>query len=118
LQEHSPSVFAKKKLSRSNFFIGSESKQWAGGCSHYEEASLLSIYPGIDLKMNCSGPFLKYDFIIAPQADVNQIEMEYYRAPAYIAHYVYQSEESYVRRKLNLPSDDNGIMRARDMEIH
>lgn len=56
--------------------------------------------------------------IMSANSPFNQIEMEYYRAPAYIAHYVYQSEESYVRRKLNLPSDDNGIMRGRDMEIH
>ncbi|MFM2201586.1 MAG: hypothetical protein RL040_786, partial [Bacteroidota bacterium] len=76
-QDYSPSVFAAKKLSRSNFFLGSDNKKWAGGCSHFEEASLLSIYPGIDLKMYCNGPFLKYDFIIAPRAEVNQIEMEY-----------------------------------------
>jgi gliding motility-associated-like protein len=77
LPDHSPSIFAQKKLSRSNYFLGSDNKQWAGGCSHYEEASLLSIYSGIDLKMYCNGPFLKYDFIIAPRAEVNQIEMEY-----------------------------------------
>jgi hypothetical protein len=56
--------------------------------------------------------------IMSANSPFNQIEMEYYRAPAYVAHYVYQSEESYVRRKLNLPSDDNGTMRGRDMQIH
>lgn len=33
-------------------------------------------------------------------------------APAYIAHYVYQCEESFIRRKVNLPADDNGQKRA------
>jgi hypothetical protein len=34
----------------------------------------------------------------------------YYRSPAYIAHYVYQSEESYIKRKIDLIGD-NGIKR-------
>jgi hypothetical protein len=36
----------------------------------------------------------------------------YYKAKAYIAHYVFQSEASYRRRKLALPRDDNGGMRS------
>jgi hypothetical protein len=56
--------------------------------------------------------------IMTTNSAFNQIEMEFYRTPAYIAHYVYQSEESYVKRKLNLPSDDNGSMRTRDTQLH
>ena len=56
--------------------------------------------------------------IMSANSPFNQIEMEYYRAPAYIAHYVNQSEETYVRRKINLPTDDHGTMRGRDTEIH
>jgi hypothetical protein len=35
----------------------------------------------------------------------------FYMAPIYIAHYVFQSEKTYRKRKLNLPRDDNGTMR-------
>jgi hypothetical protein len=39
-------------------------------------------------------------------------------SPAYIAHYVYQSEETYVKRKINIIGD-NGIKRANlGKEIH
>lgn len=38
--------------------------------------------------------------------------------PSYIAHYVYQSEETYVKRKVLLEADDSGIKRKRDLTIH
>lgn len=39
--------------------------------------------------------------------------------PAYIAHYFYQSEETYVKRKIQLPQDDTGNMRGKkDPNIH
>ena len=49
----------------------------------------------------------------------NITNIPYYNAPAYIAHYVYQSEETYKKRKVILPSDFDGKKR-RDIgkEIH
>ena len=44
--------------------------------------------------------------------------VEYSKTPAYIAHYIIQSEESYVNRKIKLPKDDVGSMRERDPNIH
>jgi hypothetical protein len=41
----------------------------------------------------------------------NTKTVEYYKVPAFIAHYVYQSEETYINRKINLPRDDNGEYR-------
>jgi hypothetical protein len=41
----------------------------------------------------------------------NDIKVPYYKAPAYIAHFVYQSEETYKKRKLDLIGDD-GITRG------
>jgi hypothetical protein len=37
--------------------------------------------------------------------------ISYLNAPAYLAHYVNQSEETYVKRKINLPRDDTGEKR-------
>jgi len=42
----------------------------------------------------------------------NVSNIPYYKAPAYIAHYVFQSEATYRKRKLALPRDDNGGMRG------
>jgi hypothetical protein len=48
----------------------------------------------------------------------SNINIPFYKSPAYIAHYVYQSEESYLKRKINLIGD-NGIMRSNiGKEIH
>ena len=40
----------------------------------------------------------------------NKLNMSFLKATAYIAHYIYQSEETYIRRKINLIGDD-GIKR-------
>lgn len=44
--------------------------------------------------------------------------LAYNQVPAFIAHYIYQSEETYIRRKINLPQDDTGHMRTREHKIH
>jgi len=43
---------------------------------------------------------------------------KYTDAPAYIAHYIYQSEETYINRKIKLPRDDIGSLRERNHNIH
>ena len=48
----------------------------------------------------------------------NPFDKSIQSANAYIAHYIYQSEEVYKKRKINLPSDDNGSFRNVDMDIH
>lgn len=40
------------------------------------------------------------------------ISMSYHKAPIFIAHYLYQSENTYRKRKLLTPRDDNGGMRT------
>jgi hypothetical protein len=48
----------------------------------------------------------------------NSINSEYSQVPAYIAHYIYQSQETYINRKIKLPTDDSGIIRSLDKDIH
>jgi len=43
---------------------------------------------------------------------------EYYKSHAYIAHYIYQSQESYINRKIKMPTDDTNTQRTLDNEIH
>jgi len=46
--------------------------------------------------------------------------VSYLNVSAYIAHYANQSEETFIKRKMNLPRDDTGEKRGRDniKEIH
>ena len=48
----------------------------------------------------------------------NEWPIEYNKCAAFIAHYVYQSEESYINRKINLPRDDNSLYRKIEENIH
>jgi len=38
----------------------------------------------------------------------NKIQMPFYNAPAYVAHYIYQSEETYKKRKVDFKIADDG----------
>jgi len=51
---------------------------------------------------------------------INDYQVEYHKSPIYIAHYVNQSEETFTKRKLILPRDDNGEHRQMNHieEIH
>jgi hypothetical protein len=46
----------------------------------------------------------------------NISSVEFYKVPIYIAHYVYQSEETFLKRKIQLPRDDNGEHRNFDSD--
>jgi hypothetical protein len=55
------------------------------------------------------GNLIKNDFY------KNDVKMKFYESPAYIAHYLNQSEETFINRKIKLPSDDTG--KRRDLDI-
>lgn len=56
--------------------------------------------------------------IINSTLHLNDWSVEYFKSPAYFAHYLYQSEETYLRRKVNLPRDDIGQFRDKISNIH
>ena len=63
-----------------NYFIGNDKSKWASNVALYEEASYGNLYDGIDMRLYQFGGNMKYDFIIAPNADPNQILLEYEHA--------------------------------------
>jgi hypothetical protein len=48
----------------------------------------------------------------------SKINIPYHKAPAYIAHYVFQSEETYLKRKINIAADDGTTRTNLGKEIH
>lgn len=48
----------------------------------------------------------------------NVWEIDYKDAPAFISHYVYQSRETYMNRKIKLPRDDMLSNRTVDLNMH
>jgi len=65
-----------------NYFLGSDEKRWTSKAFAYDGFIYPSLYTGIDMKVYSSGEHAKYDFIIAPGADVSPITIEYQGADA------------------------------------
>ena len=53
-----------------------------------------------------------------PRHPFNPINIPYTNIDAYIAHYTFQSEETYIKRKCILPRDDIGSFREPEEDIH
>jgi hypothetical protein len=58
-----------------NFFLGSDPERWGTGAYAYETITYPELYTGIDLRISSIGKDLKYDFIVSPDADPDQIQV-------------------------------------------
>jgi hypothetical protein len=67
---------------------------------------------------NCSRMFGMPFKKMKPPYTFNSTNLPKENVGAYIAHYVYQSEETYIKRKVKLPSDDGGTFRSTIENIH
>ncbi|MCI5054537.1 MAG: PKD domain-containing protein, partial [Flavobacteriales bacterium] len=66
----------KKVSEYYNYFKGHKSN-WASGVPAYLEVQYQSLYKGVDLKIHSSQGNFKYDFIVEPFANVDQITLKY-----------------------------------------
>ena len=60
-----------------NYFIGNNARRWATGVNAFGAIQYRQIFPGIDLQVYTTGDKLKYDYILAPQANVAAIKMKF-----------------------------------------
>ena len=65
------------KPGRSNYFHGSDPRNWKTGIRRYGRVRYDRVYPGVDLVYYGDGDHLEYDFIVAPGASADRIEMEF-----------------------------------------
>jgi hypothetical protein len=61
----------------SNYFTGTDSKNWRRHVAQYGRVNLHGVYPGIDLTYYGTESTLEYDFIVAPGADPKSIALEF-----------------------------------------
>ena len=73
----SETIGLNKTESKSNYFIGSNPKNWQTGISNFEKVKYESIYDGIDLVFYGNGKQLEYDFIVASGVNPNQIKIKF-----------------------------------------
>ncbi len=58
-----------------NYFIGKDPSKWASGVRSYKQVIYHDLYPGIDANVFSDKNNFRYDFIIKPGADVDQLAM-------------------------------------------
>ncbi len=59
-----------------NYFIGNDPLKWASHVPLYKEVKIQEIYDGIDIKYYFDNGLLRYDYIVKPNADPNQIKIK------------------------------------------
>jgi hypothetical protein len=62
---------------RSNYFVGNDPQRWRTNIPTYERVKSSNVYPGIDLIYYGHNGQLEFDFVIAPHADANRIELAF-----------------------------------------
>lgn len=78
LNAQKPTLTSKDPLKNyDNYFLGNDKSKWASHVKHYNEVEYNELYKGINLKFYTSKNTMKYDFIVAPQANPNQIQLNY-----------------------------------------
>ena len=68
---------SKPLFHKVNYLLGSDPERWRSNQTVYEELSLIEIYPGIDLVLNTTEEGFKFNFILKPGADIEQIRYFY-----------------------------------------
>ncbi|MCG3165775.1 MAG: hypothetical protein POELPBGB_01550 [Bacteroidia bacterium] len=70
-----PSAKGEKKINTYyNYIIGNNPSAWASNVGLYHEVCLKNIYDGIDQRYYFEGDNIRYDYIIQPGAELNQIK--------------------------------------------
>lgn len=67
----------KKLPTHNNYFIGNDQSKWASACAIYQAITYKNIYPNIDVRYYSDAGKLKYDIIVHPGGNVNNIAMRY-----------------------------------------
>lgn len=65
-----------KTSSRSNYLLGGNPANYKFNISDYNQINYINIYPKTDLRYYGSGKNLKYDYILKPGGDINNIRMK------------------------------------------
>ena len=84
----------------SNFFYGNDSSKWCTEVPNYQEIYYKNLYDGIDFRYYTNDQGLKYDFVLHPGADINQIKIRYEGA-----------------RELGIDDDGNLIIKTKIQDI-
>ncbi|MBI3257923.1 MAG: hypothetical protein HYZ54_00330, partial [Ignavibacteriae bacterium] len=66
-----------QQMSYYNYILGDEKSKWAGYVPIYNEVIRHDIYNGIDQRLYFDGSYMRYDFIVAPNSNSQDIILRY-----------------------------------------
>lgn len=71
-----PQIIAEKPQDTyNNYYIDNDPKKWASGCKIFQAITYKNVYPNIDVRYYTGNGKLKYDIIVQPGGNPNQIAM-------------------------------------------
>tara|TARA_B100000524_G_scaffold86175_1_gene39921 strand:- start:3705 stop:7760 length:4056 start_codon:yes stop_codon:yes gene_type:complete len=76
-QEVNEVLKSEKSAHYYNYLKGNDPSKWASKVHVYGHATLSDFYEGIDLHIQNRGNQFKYEFIVAPNAAIDQLKLEY-----------------------------------------
>lgn len=68
---------ADELSSKTNYFIGNDSAKWQTDVANFGKVKFEKVYEGIDLVYYGNQRRLEYDFVVAPNANANQIKLNF-----------------------------------------
>jgi len=76
-KRHIPSHGEEKQTAYYNYFIGNDRSKWASNVPLYGAVRLEEVYPGIAARAYFEEGQMRYDMIVAPNADASKIALEF-----------------------------------------
>jgi hypothetical protein len=74
----SPVITPDKALpTYNNYFLGNDPTKWKGDCKIYQAITYANMYPNIDVRYYTDAGTLKYDIIVRPGGNINDIALKY-----------------------------------------
>lgn len=71
-----PQIVPDKALpTYNNYFLGNDSTKWATNVKIYQGVTFKNVYPNIDIRYYASSGKLKYDVIVHPGGDINNVSL-------------------------------------------
>ncbi len=68
-------ISEKPQDTYNNYYLDNDKSKWASGCKIYQAVTYKNIYPNIDIRYYTGNGTLKYDLIVNPGGNPNQIAM-------------------------------------------
>jgi|GEM_PF-859905 len=73
---HPEMVAERPQISRTNYLIGNDSRQWHTDIANYGAVRYRQVYPGVDWVVYGNPQQLEYDLVIAPRVSTKQIALK------------------------------------------